>query len=65
MNMIRLVITIDPTKGLTIQGPVNDPIVCYGLLELAKDALRKMREEAANKIVPIQHALPPSIHLHD
>lgn len=32
---------------LRLAGPIQDKVLCYGLLEAAKDALRTMHAEAA------------------
>lgn len=35
--MVELKITLDPTTGgVNVTGPINDKILCLGLLELAK-----------------------------
>lgn len=39
--MIELKIMFDPQTGqLQVGGPINDKILCYGLLERAKDMVR-------------------------
>ena len=45
--MIELVITLDPNTGVQVRGPLQDMILCYGLLEMAKDAIRRNAEKAA------------------
>lgn len=38
MPKIPLNIEYDPqTHGITVEGPLNDPLICYGMLEMARD----------------------------
>jgi hypothetical protein len=40
VNVIRLVIEMDPqTGGLHVHGPIDNRVLCYGMLEAAKLAL--------------------------
>lgn len=54
---ISLIITLGP-QGLKIMGPVQDRLFCYGMLELARDAIRDSRPE--NHVLPVS-LLPPRI----
>ena len=48
MPDIQLVITIVPKiGGVNVAGPINDRFLCYGMLEMAKDAIVKHQEEAS------------------
>lgn len=38
--MVRLEITLNDDGTLSMSGPIDNLFQCYGLLELAKDALR-------------------------
>lgn len=49
----QLVITLQDDGQVGIQGPLSDPILCYGLLELAKDALRRFSQEPKPLIQPV------------
>lgn len=53
---IVLTITLNPDGHLSFTGPTHDPILCYGLLELAKDGLRRLH---APRIVRPPGTLPP------
>lgn len=58
MPNVRLVIEIGP-DGLQLQGPINDRVLCYGLLEMAKDAIRaQAATQELRKIVPVT-MVPP------
>lgn len=53
--MIQIVVQFDPqTRQVQVSGPLQDKVLCYGLLEIARDTLHEhfMRSEAA-KIVPV------------
>jgi hypothetical protein len=58
MNEVQIHILISPEKGLVITGAIQDPIMAYGILELAKDALREMRAKQASAIVQPVKSLP-------
>lgn len=53
---IKLVIEVDDAGNFNVTGPINDKVMCYGLLEAAKDAIRaqgvQKAIEAASRIVP-------------
>lgn len=40
---IQLVITLTPEGQVQVAGPLNDRVLCYGLLESARDAIREYR----------------------
>lgn len=48
--MPRLVIEVGP-NGLTVNGPINQPILAYGMLEAAKDVIRQQIAEQETRIV--------------
>ena len=56
--MIQIVITLQDDGQLTITGPIQNRVMAYGLLELAKDAIRA-HEAPKSGIVPV-HIIPPS-----
>jgi hypothetical protein len=52
---IRLEIVLDQTTGqIAVNGPINNPIFCYGLLEKARQAIANFEIEQAKqqRIVP-------------
>lgn len=56
-QMIQLLITMDPSDGkVSVTGPIDQPVLAYGLLELARDAIKdhnaRRTEEAQRRIVP-------------
>jgi hypothetical protein len=52
MQAITLTITRNPDGSIGVQGPLNDKVVCYGLLGAARDAIYDMHAAAAKS--PIQ-----------
>lgn len=56
----QLLITLTAEGGVNVQGPITDKVLCYGLLECARDAIRDFAEKqaAASRIVPAQMADP-------
>lgn len=47
----QLVITLDDQGKLGLQGPINNKLLCYGLLELAKDAIVSHHAEQDKRVV--------------
>lgn len=39
-DTIKLVIEMEPNGQISVNGPVHNKALCYGLLESAKDAIR-------------------------
>lgn len=38
---MQLTITLDPAgRGVQVRGPIHDKMICYAMLEMAKDAIR-------------------------
>ena len=51
--MQTLTITFDETTGkLGLDGPIQNKLLAYGMLELAKDALRAFNEQSKQTIIP-------------
>jgi hypothetical protein len=38
-NEIVLTVILSPSKGVAVQGPIQDKLFCLGMLELAKKAV--------------------------
>lgn len=54
---IQLIVTLDQVTGaVNVQGPVQNLLLCYGLLEAAKDSCREfIRQQSTDRrIVPAQ-----------
>lgn len=62
MAQVQFIITLDPETGqLGVQAPIQNMILCYGMLEMAKAQLPKMQEQAQQRIQPVGAGvvLPP------
>lgn len=58
-NTTKLTITMSPNGGVQVQGPIDNGLLCFGLLEVAKDVIREhIRKKAESGIVPVQIVLP-------
>ena len=56
----RLIITIDKKGGLKVEGPINDTILCFGLMEAAKDVIRGYAaQQRAQKKIEIPRLIMP------
>ena len=52
----RLVIDIDDQGQLNVNGPIGNKLVAFGMLELAKDAVREFNQQAQQRVVPVTPA---------
>lgn len=53
---VQLTITIDPTTGaVNVNGPIGNKMFCYGLLEMAREAIADHNKQPASSIT----LLPP------
>ena len=48
MNSIQLIIQLDEAGKISVNGPLDNKVLCYGLLESAKEAIRDFK---ANTII--------------
>lgn len=55
---ITLTITLDESGGIALQGPVSNAALCYGMLELAKDAIRAHNMKESQLVKPASGPLP-------
>ena len=58
---IVLTITWDgPGNPVSVNGPIQDKMLCYAMLELAKDAIREFADVQAKQLVKPVTLAPPS-----
>lgn len=55
----QLAITLDEAGAVNINGPLENRLLCYGLMEMAKEALQKHAAESAKQVI----AVPPGTQL--
>lgn len=48
--LATLTITMDDKGQVTVNGPLDNLVMCYGLLEIAKDTLRTRATEKARAV---------------
>jgi hypothetical protein len=56
--MIDLVIHMGEDRRVSVTGPIDDMLLCYGLLEIARDVIAARAQPAARRIIPAS-TLPP------
>lgn len=54
---VEIRITVSNEGEIRVHGPIQDKILCYGLLEIAKDVIRNYKVESQQIIVP--QIVPP------
>lgn len=52
-QVIKLTIELPPDGVLRVSGPLADKILCYGMLEHAKEVVRSYNADNQSKIKPV------------
>jgi len=56
---VQLIVTLNTVNGqVSVSGPIQNKILCYGLLEAAKDAVRDYVAKNQNRIT-LATPVPP------
>lgn len=63
----QLIVTLSHDGTLSVTGPITDLILCYGLLDLAKDQIRShcaalQRRDRIEVVQSLQQVMPPVPH---
>ena len=60
-NTTKLTITLSPNGQVSVTGPIDNAMLCYGLLEVAKDVVRMhvMKKAESPIIQPITRVVLP------
>ncbi len=53
----QLIVTLTPDGNVQVAGPLDNPILCYGLLEYARDAIKNHNQP---RVMPVPGPLPPT-----
>lgn len=54
---LKLLITVNADGSIQVTGPIDNPVVCYGFLEEAKNIVRKHNDaKSATGIVEVRGA---------
>lgn len=51
-----LTIRVNTNGSVTVDGPLGDRMLCYGMIEMAKDIIQKLNDNVAEGRQPIQLA---------
>jgi hypothetical protein len=52
LTQVTLTITIDTMTGqVNVNGPINDRLLCFGLLEMAKEAINAHKVQQEKQIM--------------
>lgn len=51
MPNVELKIMMDEAGNVGVSGPIENLILCYGLLEIGKQSIQKHHEANANRLV--------------
>jgi hypothetical protein len=62
-NKVELLIAVNDTGQVQVTGPIENKVLCYGLLAAAQDAVRDYHAIAAQRLVqpasaPLSFELP-------
>lgn len=49
MDSITITVILERDGSVNVSGPLNNPVLCYGLLESGKDAVRRYVAEQSEK----------------
>jgi hypothetical protein len=58
MGTITLTIVMDETGNIQVNGPLTNKVLCYGLLELAKESVSEWHRTNARLVQPAAGPLP-------
>lgn len=56
--MIKLEIVVDDAGKVSVTGPLDQPVMCYGLLEFGRQTLQKHFESQSKPKLVVVPALP-------
>lgn len=55
----ELIIRLTAEGKIEIQGPIDNKLTCYGLLEAGRDAIQEYHDaKARSTIIPVNGAIP-------
>ena len=58
-NTTKLTITLSPNGQVSVTGPIDNAMLCYGLLEVAKDVVRTHVQKKAESGIVIPRIVMP------
>lgn len=59
---VQLIITINDDDTISLNGPLQNKSLCYGMLECARDVVKDFgdAQDKGQLIVPLRMPLPPT-----
>jgi hypothetical protein len=61
MPQVQLIVTLDDNGSVNINGPIQNALLCFGLLEMAKVAINNYAEQNKRLIQPVAGVLPTQL----
>ena len=58
-NTTKLTITLSPNGRVDVNGPIDNAMLCYGLLEVAKDVIRMHVQKKSESGIVIPRIVMP------
>lgn len=52
MPQIQLTVTMDETGKVNVNGPIQNALLCFGLLEMAKVAINNFAQQNEQRVQP-------------
>ena len=50
---IQLIITVTPGQPVQVTGPLPDKMLCYGMLEMARDVIQSYDPNAQQRLITV------------
>ena len=50
---IQLTITVTPGQPVQVTGPLPDKMLCYGMLEMARDVIQSYAPNAQQRLITV------------
>lgn len=60
---VQLVITMTPDGNVGVNGPIDNLVLCYGLLEVARDAIQAKALTRGQQRIVQPVIVPPNGHV--
>ena len=62
MNLVTLTISYNPQTGqIAVNGPLDQKVLCYGLLEAARDTIKDLKPQPGNGLTLPHLQIPPNV----
>jgi hypothetical protein len=55
----KLIIELLPNGQIAVSGPIDNKLLCYGLLECARDAIRDFKKVDSDILLPTDQIMRP------